>query len=370
MSNYTSPIFVLLFILTASFASPVAGAAPWPKLLQKNGAVLLPAQDSPHLLANKSQEQGNRSIKTYITYPGGSVEHVTPQTGLMLSIHNWGGKAASGAPSPTYLASNYNVVAINVDYIQSESKHKDIPYDFGYLQALDCLRALHYVFDGLTQQAVAFDSGRIYSAGGSGGGNVALMVNKLAPRTFACIIDLSGMCKLSNDIAFNLPGGSRLNARYSPLPDHIHFLTEDAQALRFVGHPQHLKQMQALGNEAQVVVSHGISDSTCPIGDAREMVANLQTAGFTVDAHFISDADIDGKIITNTGHSVGNRTLIVNKFAAKYLLVAGVQAATRKGKTDFENRDELVKYSTPNGSYIISYKQGYPVGRFEPVGQQ
>jgi predicted esterase len=370
MPYYTSSIFILLFILTTSLALSDVDAAPWPKLLQKNGTVLLPAQDSPHLIANKSQEPGNRTIKTYITYPGGSMEHVTPQTGLMLSIHNWGGKAASGAPSSTYLASNYNVVAINVDYIQSESRHKDIPYDFGYLQALDCLRALHYVFDGLTQQAVAFDSSRIYSAGGSGGGNVALMANKLAPRTFACIIDLSGMCKLSDDIAFNLPGGSRLTARYSPLPDHIHFLTKDAQALRFVGHPQHLKQMQALGNEAQIVVSHGTSDSTCPIADAREMVTNLQTAGFPVDAHFISAADIDGKVITNTGHSVGNRTLIVNKFAAKYLLVDGAQAATRKGKTDFEYRDELVKYSTPNGTYIISYKQRYPVSRFEPTQQQ
>ena len=125
--------------------------------------------------------------------------------------------------------------------------------------------------------------------------------------------------------------------------------------------------MQALGNEAQIVVSHGTSDSTCPIAHAREMVANLQTAGFPVDAHFISDADIDGKAITNTGHGVGNRTPIVDKFAAKYLLVDGVHAATRKGKTDFECRDELVKYSTLNGSYIISYKQKYPVGRFEPA---
>ena len=70
------------------------------------------------------------------------------------------------------------------------------------------------------------------------------------------------------------------------------------------------------------------------------------------------------------GHGVGNRTLIVDKFAAKYLLVDGVQAATRTGKTDFANRDELVKYSTPNGSYIISYKHRYPVGRFEPARQQ
>ena len=40
-----------------------------------------------------------------------------------------------------------------------------------------------------------------------GGGNITLMVNKLAPRTFAAAIDMSGMARLTDDIAFNLPGG-------------------------------------------------------------------------------------------------------------------------------------------------------------------
>ncbi len=32
--------------------------------------------------------------------------------------------------------------------------------------------------------------------------------------------------------------------------------------------------------------------------------------------------------------------------------------------TDFEAREELV-FPTPNGRYVVSYANGYPVGRFE-----
>ena len=73
-----------------------------------------------------------------------------------------------------------------------------------------------------------FASGRIYATGGSGGGNVSLMANKLAPRTFACTIDLCGMKKLSDDIAYNLPGGSGLDARWSRDPKSSNYLSPDA----------------------------------------------------------------------------------------------------------------------------------------------
>ena len=45
----------------------------------------------------------------------------------------------------------FDVVAIGVDYLQSgrqASIEDPEPYDFGWLQALDALRALHFVFDG------------------------------------------------------------------------------------------------------------------------------------------------------------------------------------------------------------------------------
>ena len=222
-----------------------------------------------------------------------------------------------------------NVVAICVNYLQSgrqASIEDPQPYDCGYLQALDALRALWFVCDGLEQKEIEFDASRIYCTGGSGGGNVSLMTNKLAPRTFACVIDLCGRKKLSHDVAFNLPGGSGLSARWSRIPDSPNYLSADHQEIRFVGHPGHLAKMKQLGNTSKIIVVHGTQDTTCPYADAREMATNIQTAGLDVQTHFLTKADLDGKVFTSTGHALGNRTEIVFRVADRYLAAGGPQA--------------------------------------------
>lgn len=334
-----------------------AGEPPWPALPKADGDVVIPAQEWPAM-------PGPRTVKVYIRYPGGALKNVRRTTGLMLSNHNWGGTRWSGTVNPKTLANRYNVVGISLDYLQSGKRDKTIAYDFGYLQALDALRALGFVYNGLVKRRVAFARGRIYATGGSGGGNVSLMVNKLAPRTFACIIDMSGMARLTDDIAFGLPGGSSLNAGYSKDPKNPNHLTVDAQALRWPGHPTHLKRMKRLGNTCKVIISHGTTDGACPCDDAREMAANMKAAGLDVEPHFITKADCDGKPLANTGHSVGNRTQICFHWGDKYLKPDSPTAIVRKGRTDFDLRDEKVRFRTPNGGTIISYKAGYPVGRF------
>lgn len=346
-----------VFFVFAFSGVALAEAPPLPSV---DGEVTIDAQEWP-------REPGPRTVRVYISYPGGEKSHVEKQTGLMLSLHNWGGTGAVGAPDPKVLANQFNVVAIDVDYVQSGKYDPDlgIPYDHGYYQALDALRALYYVWDGLKQAEAPFAEGRIFSTGGSGGGNVTLMVNKLAPRTFACIIDICGMPKLSNDVAFHLPGGSKLYAGYSANPDDPRYLNADAQAIRFVGHPAHLAQMKALGNATKIVIVHGTTDDACLPDLAREMAHNMKAAELDVEPHFITDADLDGEILTTTGHSLGNRTKIVGKFAAQYLLPDSPDTNVRTTPSDFDRRDEDVRYETPNGTYIISYRDGYPVGRFE-----
>ena len=353
----------LLLTLAPSLALPptAMSADPLPALPEKDGAVSIPAQEWP-------LKPGARTIKVAIYYPGGALKNVNASTGLMLTLHNWGGSGCAGTADPVALAQRYNVVALCVDYLQS-GKQAAIddpePYDFGYLQALDALRALHFVFDGLQQRKQPFATGRIYATGGSGGGNVTLMANKLAPRTFACIIDLCGMAKLSDDIAFNLPGGSDLNARYSRDPKSPFYLSADSQQLRFVGHPDHLKVMKQLQATARIIVVHGAEDTTCPVEDAREMVENLKAAGLGVEPHFITKDQLDGKVFTSAGHALGNRTQIVFRVADAYLLADGPKALVRQGLTDFERWDTKVRYATPGGAFVISYEGGFPVGRFE-----
>ena len=73
---------------------------------------------------------------------------------------------------------------------------------------------------------------------------------------------------------------------------------------------------------------------------------------------------VDRKVFASTGHSLGNRTLIPQHVAGKWLRADSAEALVRAGQTDFERRDE-VRYATSDGAYVISYAAGFPVGRFE-----
>jgi predicted esterase len=356
-------LFLFAGVLCLVAVCATGDAQEWPKLPVADGEVLIPAQEWP-------REPGPRTVQVYIRYPGGSLDNVGADTGLMLDLHNWGGTGWTGTADPVQLANRYDVVAICVDYLQS-GPYGDVgrahaPYDFGYLQALDALRALYFVFNGLDEAGKGFARGRIYAAGGSGGGNVTLMANKLAPRTFACAIDKCGMAKLSDDIASGVPGRTQLNAAYSDDPGSDRYLSPDAQALRFVGHPDHARTMKRLGNTCKLIVVHGVDDASCPVEDAREMAANMQAAGLDVEPHFVTEADLDGKALRSTAHALGDRTLIVFRFADAYLLPDSPARADRVGRTDFDRRDAEVRYTTPNGAFVISYESGYPIGRFKP----
>ena len=336
-------------------------ADDWPALPERNATVTLPAQEWP-------RKPGPRTITALIHYPGGKLENVGPETGLMLTLHNWGGTDCAGTANPDQLAARLNVVAICVNYLQSGDRATvDIPepYDHGYLQALDALRALWFVHHELKSLDRPFAAGRIYCTGGSGGGNVSLMANKLAPRTFACIIDMCGMKKLSHAVAFGGPGSKGLSARWSRTPGSPNYLSVDEQEIRFAGHPEHLDAMRALKNTCKVVVVHGTTDLPSFV-DAVEMTGLMQTAGIDVEPRFVRPEDVDGKIFTTTGHALGNRTLIVFEVAGKYLTPEGDGRLVRQGPSDFDLRDEQVRYRTSHGTFVISYTAGYPVGRFEP----
>ncbi|MCF6286493.1 MAG: DUF2920 family protein, partial [Candidatus Hydrogenedentes bacterium] len=322
------------------------------------GTVELPAQAWAF-------QDGPRTFAAYVYYPGTSLKNVNENTGLFLALHYWGGTHADGVPDPQTLADRYNTVAICVDYLQSGPYDGCTmpPYDYGYLQGLDALRALHWMYSGLQRLGKPFNTGRIYSTGYSGGGNVTQMANKLAPRTFAAIIDFCGMARLTDDIAYGLEGGTRLNAGYSQDPKNPAYLSPDAQALRDLGNLTHLKQMKDYGQETHIFVVHGSTDIACPIADKREVVDNMKKAGLPVTAFYPKDTDLDGEVFTGTGHSLGDPTKMLAHMADAQLLPDSPDAAIRKAPTDFERKD-VIGYTTPNGCWEIDYAMGYPVGQF------
>ncbi len=353
---------LLAWLLVVGLPTIAAAADQWPSVPDHDLRVELPGQEWP-------LRPGPRKFAVLVHYPGGKLANVTAQTGLMLTLHNWGGTDCVGTASPHILAQRLNVVAVCVNYLQSGPKDSiegPEPYDFGYLQGLDALRTLHWLFAGLKAKSMPFASDRIFATGGSGGGNVTLMACKLAPRTFTAVVDLCGMKKLSDDIAFNVPGGSDLNARFHRDPAHPFALTRDHQELRWLANPAHLKAMADLGTPTKIISVHGVDDRTCPFEDAEEFVSNARAARLDIQPHFIRKEDLDGKVFLSTGHSLGNRTEIVFKVAGQWLTATEATALRRPGPTDFERRDD-VRYPTSNGSFVVSYKEGYPVGRFEPA---
>ena len=334
-------------------------ADDWPALPSENAAVEIPAQEWP-------LRPGLRRVRVLIHFPGGKLANVGERTGLMLTLHNWGGTDCVGTANPTVLAEKLNVVALCVNYLQSGPKDSIEglePYDFGYLQALDALRALWWLDHGLKSREIKFAGGRVFATGGSGGGNVTLMCNKLAPRTFACVVDLCGMKKLSDDIAFKLPGGSDLDARYNRDPKSSNFLSLDHQELRFIGNPDHLATMKSLGSATRIVTVHGVDDTTCLYPDAVEMADWMQRRGLLVEPHWIKKSDLDGKVFISSGHALGDRTQIVLRVGETYLAPEMGKGLERSGPSDFEQRETL-RYRTSNGAFEIDFSNGFPMGRF------
>ena len=331
----------------------------WPKLPERDGAVMIPAQEWP-------LRPGPRQVRVLIHYPDGTRSSIGSRTGIFLTLHNWGGNDCDGTASPQALAREFNVIALCVNYLQSgpeDSIKGPEPYDFGWLQGLDALRAVWLVFHELDSSKQPFGRGRLFATGGSGGGNVTLMANKLAPRTFACVVDMCGMKKLSDALAYNLPAANSLNARWSRDTASPNFLSPGAQEIRFVGHRAHLAEMKRLGTTTKIVSVHGVDDTTCR-SDGEEMVANLRRAGLDIVPVWVTKEMVDGKVFTTTGHALGNRTLIPQHVAGKWVRCDGPEALERKTATDFERREE-VRYVTSDGAYVISYAEGFPVGRFE-----
>lgn len=299
-------------------------------------------------------EPGPRQVTMYVKEPNNGINS---NTGLMLMLHNWGGSYTMTVPWCDALSYRYNVIAVSVDYLQSgQTKHDKVPYDHGLLQAMDCLRALYHIQEQLKTKGVIFNPRRIYSAGGSGGGNVSLMVNKLAPSTFSCIVDMCGMPGLTDDIAF---GRGKLNAGYSKDINSPKYFSPARQEICNPGYLPHLEQQQKLNPDNKVIIVHGQDDDHCSVIDKITIFQNMIKAKFRPEGYFITKANLDGVVLTSTGHQLGDRQAIIIKYADPYLTENGILAASAKKPTDFEAAGN-VELHVSGGSYIVDFSSGTP----------
>jgi poly(3-hydroxybutyrate) depolymerase len=327
--------------------------------------MMLLQQDQQFVAQQWEHEPGERTVKMWIDEP---VAGVGESTGLMLCLHNWGGIY----DQPIYkswcrtFAERYNVVTVSVNYLQSgaegASDTRDHAYDFGYLQAMDCIGALYHVREQLLAQGVVFDEHRVYSMGGSGGGNVTEMVCKLAPHTFACGVDICGMPGLIDAMAYGTGEGTHIDAGYSHDPDSPYHLTESMRRIRDFGDAEHCALLAAANPALKLVIVHGVDDASCPVVPKMKQFARMTGAGMDVDGRFLTEVDVDGYAVTTTGHPVGNRDRVVMKYADDYMLPEGRLAKRTEQENDFQ-RGGSFEYPTDNGRFVLNY-EGYPTVAF------
>ena len=309
-------------------------------------------------------EPGERQVLMYIKEPSAGIGG---NTGIILLSHNWGGTWELTRPWCDVICDKFNLIAVSVNYLQSgwRADKNTVPYDHGLLQAGDLLRAVWHIREYLAAEGAAWNPRRCYAAGASGGGNVSQMANKLAPHSFACVIDLCGMACLSDAIAF---GEQRLNALYSRDPDSPYYLTPAMREIRDLGNMTHLARQFQANPANQVVIVHGLDDDYCPVTDKIAVFRNMIRAGFRPEGHFITPNQVDGIVVTTTGHQVGDRAYVIAHFGKDYLAERGEHIAQLREPGDFDRR-HVVVYPVTGGEYRIDFGCGAPTIGFVPTGK-
>jgi hypothetical protein len=185
---------------------------------------------------------------------------------------------------------------------------------------------------------------------------------KLAPHTFACGVDICGMPGLIDAIAYGTGEGTGLNAGYSKDPAKPNYLSKDMQEIRDFGNLQHCRLLKAANPGLKIVIVHGTGDTTCPpIPKVQQYLGMLQ-AKLDVDGHFLTEADVDGTVITSTGHPVGDREQVVIKYADVYMKEDGRLKRATAGPSDF-TRGGTFEYPTSGGKFVIDFT-GAPTIKF------
>jgi len=170
------------------------------------------------------------------------------------------------------------------------------------------------------------------------------------------------MACLSDSIAF---GEGRLNALYSRDPSHPYYLTPAMREIRDLGNPRHLALQFQANPDAQVVIVHGLDDDYCPVTDKITAFRNMIAAGFRPEAHFITPDQVDGVVVTTTGHQVGDRAYVIAHFGRPYLAERGEFVRRLRRPSDFDRKHAVV-YPVTGGAYRIDFGAGAPTIGFEP----
>lgn len=307
-------------VATMAMVAAIEASAADAQLPPTDGEIMVEAQEWP-------LKPGLRTVVAKVHYPMGTLKAVKKTTGMLATLHNWGGKGSEGTADPVVLANKLNVIAITVDYLQSgDEAFGPLPYDHGLYQAVDVLRVLHAAWSDLKRRKIKWDSKRIYAVGGSGGGNVALMANRLAPRTFAAILAMSAPMRMEQE--------GPLDARWQIVPLNEYEIRDLTTTRK--GWPRPVGAVQLV---------HGDADAVTPFQNAVSAITALPANLFAVITGIFWGP------FQNAQHDIGDRTQIALQFPALFA------KQRRNSKTDFDMKDTRVRYPVTGGAWVVDYKR-------------
>lgn len=175
--------------------------------------------------------------------------------------------------------------------------------DYGVIQAIDLLTGIHAIREALPQ----LNSKRMHLIGSSLGAYLSHQVLRLAPNSFASLLDISGKPFLDEGYLINGHRRKSLidtrNTRVTLVNDNIysdHFpLSLSSIVLR--------NQLRGWDHEckARVRMITGIDDELVPISHKKTQLAGLLQTGANAELLVITDKEVDGKVIKHAGHSLG-----------------------------------------------------------------
>jgi len=322
---------------------------------------------------------------------------LTAETGLIVYIHGWGSRFNDSYALKLlpYLADTYNCVALSVDYqdaaAQAESPVAPAPdfflklqqhhgvtvsvpqgmapmvmvnelsrmlaargvtalhrectlvrgreghINFGLLPALDHLTAI-----GALLRTYPLDRRRLFVLGTSYGGYLALLMAKLAPRTFRLVVDNSGFSGPDDEVSVYgvsaYAGAVRIRV-LCPLafgrdPQRPNYFSPSRRLIRELAVPGHYH----IPSISVIHSYHSTDDRIAPTA-SKQALAQVLRQYRDYDLRLIGPADIDGRLFKHGGH--GFDASLRGLFALSYQRwspqAAGAAGNSDDG-TDFEHQ--------------------------------
>jgi len=289
-------------------------------------------------------------------------ERITPRTGLTTLCHGWGANRIHREHLAAFLDA-MDLFAVSPEYRDSGFESRagrqsgvgwNIPYEFGKLQAIDTLRAVHAALE-----RYPINRQRLFLIGGSGGGHVVLQAMAFAPNTFAVTVALAPVSRPTDrkDVE---DGTYRADPRpgvYADMgPEYMTgwgwqgvalgdaAFPPDEHDIRNCQRPEHVAALRC-----KVILVHGTADDVVDPRHSLDMAAALVAARKRVSLHLLDGESHDlSHCPPNDRFKLGG---VLEQFAMHEL-----QTLTTDGNTDFDRGS-----ATPLGRWSVKYVSGEPV---------